>query len=271
MRNLKILKLKYLLPIVILGSFSASFIIPGAGENQTIRAILTSSGILYAILIGFFITDLYTRFDKIRTNVAVEVSGLITYFSFVKVLGKSDHHKAWAEKQRELIDAYVKKFVTVEWHEYEKTDSEFNKILDSLTNIGELKTIKEQETYTNLLPVLSRVAGAREKLIIVGKDRLTKTEWLVVLFLAATLIFNLFYLKEPTLASIIFTGSLTSAVLILTLVLEDLSDLSFGEEIVSVEPYQKIFDAIGKPRFYLKSYIQRGRVHLPEGKEYRTD
>jgi len=269
MRSL--LKLKYLLPLGVFASFTASYLVPGAGEDQTIRTVLAMVGILFAVIVGFFITDLYSRFEKVRENVSTEVGGLITYYSYVKILEKFDHHEPWVKKQRGIIDDYIKKFVQVEWHEYEKTDMEFQTILNSLQEVKELKTNKEVETYTNLLPVLSSISEARERLIIVGKDKLTKAEWIVILFLASTLIFSLFYLKEATFTSVVFTGALSSIVIVLVLILQDLSDLSFGEETVSFEPYEKVFDVIGKPRYYLKKDIKSGRVKPRAGLEYRTD
>jgi len=34
------------------------------------------------------------------------------------------------------------------------------------------------------------------------------------------------------------------------MVLRDLNNLNFGESAVSIEPYERVLDAIGKPRYY---------------------
>jgi len=254
---------------VLLASFTAAYIIPGAGKSDVVTTVLTVAGILFAICIGFFITDLWSRFENIRGSVAIEVSGLITYLHFVKILGEFKAHRAFLKKQTELIDKYVKKFISVEWHDYQYTDPEFNAILDSLKEIKELKTNKESETYSAILSVLGFVSDARKKMTILGQDRLSKAEWTVVLSLSITLIFCLFYLKEPTTTSIVFTGLLTSVTLLLLLILQDLDNLSYGEETISFEPYERIFDVIGKPRFYLKKDVESKRITLPRDKEYR--
>ena len=270
MSILRTIKTKYLVTFVIIISFTSVFLIPIREElNEGINAILGMVGLLFAILVGFFITDLGSRFQRIRENVAVEVSGLQTYYLFVQVLGKFVPHKGWASKQQKLIDKYVREFFYVEWGDYNKIDPYFNAIIESLTDIKKLNSNKEVETYTNFLPLLNEITTAREKLFMYGKDRLNKMEWMVVLFLAGILIFSLFIIRSADPSSLLLSGTLIATVVILLLILHDLDDLSFGEEMVSFEPYETIFDVIGEHRFYLKRDIKRGRVTPPKGMKYR--
>ncbi len=267
---LKKIKINNLITIVILISFLSVFLFPVKGElSEGVKSILGIVGLLFAILVGFYVTDLWSRFQRIRENVAVEVSGLQTYYLFVQILGKSPHHKEWAKKQQELIDRYVREFFYVEWGNYEKIDPYFNTIIESLKEIKELKTNKETETYTNFLPLLNEITTAREKLFIYGKDKLSNMEWIVVLFLAIILVFSIFLIRTPDIPSLFLSGTLISAVTILLLILRDLNDLSFGEEMVSFEPYETIFDVINKPRFYLKRDIESKRIVPPKNIKYR--
>ncbi len=98
--------------------------------------------------------------------------------------------------------------------------------------------------------VYNQHSEARENLVMFGKDKLSWGEWLTILFLGALLLASLFYIKDSSLISIIFTGAITSAVLLLFIVLRDLNNLNFGENAVSIEPYERVLDAIGKPRYY---------------------
>lgn len=162
MSFLRRVKTKYLIVIIIAISFLCVFLLPTKAKvSEGINAILGIVGLLFAILVGFFITDLWSRFQKMRENVAVEVSGLQTYYLFVKILGKFPRHKKWAEGQQGLIDKYIREFFYVEWSDYGKIDPYFNEIIKSLREIKELKTNKEVETYTNFLPLLNEVTTAR--------------------------------------------------------------------------------------------------------------
>lgn len=270
MISLKRIKLNYLVTAVIAGSFLIVFLVPTQEKiGEGVSSILGVVGLLFAILVGFFITDLWSRFQRIREGVAVEVSGLQTYYLFAQVLGSFPQHKQWAKKQQGLIDRYVREFFAVEWQDYGKIDPHFNAIIESLNEIKELKSNKEVETYTNFLPLLNEITTARERLFMYGKDKLSKLEWMVVLFLSAILMFSIFSIRTPDIASLLLAGTLISTVSILLLIIRDLNDLSFGEDMVSFEPYETIFDVIGKPRFYLKRDIESGRVKPPKGEKYR--
>lgn len=55
-------KVKHVIIFLILFSFIASYFFPGIGKNETIKTSITFIGILFGIIIGFFITDLYARY-----------------------------------------------------------------------------------------------------------------------------------------------------------------------------------------------------------------
>ena len=101
-----------------------------------------------------------------------------------------------------------------------------------------------------MLAVCSQRSDAREKLVMYGTDKLSWGEWLVVFFLRGLLLVSLFYSKDSNFVSTVFSGAITSSILILFIVIRDLNNLNFGENSVSIEPYERVLDAIGKPRFY---------------------
>jgi len=266
----RIFAIQYAMPIIVVLFMVAAYYIPGGKEIEVMGIILTVVGILFAVIVGYFITGGWSRYEKVRENVAEEVSGLITYYSFAKVLGRFKRNKKWMEKQRDLIDAYVRKFVHVEWQNYEETNPEFQAIQDSLKDLAEFKTNLETETYSaGIAPTIGDISDTRERLIIIGKDKLSKASWAVSIGLSIALIFCLYYSNTNTLAASFFTGVLAAVVIMLLLILRDLNNLSKGEEIISFEPYQKVFDSIDKPRYYLRRDIEAGRVTLPKDIKYR--
>lgn len=264
----KFLRSRYKLPFIVVLFFGLAVIIPGGEKNEIVGIVLSVIGLLFAIIIGFFINDLWSRFQIIRENVAIEVSGLQTYYQFAKIMAHFPGHKEWTERQRELIDTYVRKFFEVEWDNYGKIDPYFNRIIESMKDIGELKTNNENETYSNMLSLLNEITTSREKLFMYGADRLSRPEWSVIYFLATIFLFSIFFVNTQEIFSILLVGMLSSAIVILILILHDLNNLSYGEEAVSFEPYETIFDIIEKPRFYRKQDVASGRVILPKDKKY---
>ena len=265
----KFMKLKYLFPLVIIASFIAAIYIPTPTEKAIGSMFLGIVGILFGIIIGFFITDLYTRFARMRELIAGEVSALTTAYAFAKVLGSHTANKRWLPKFRDKLAAYASKVLSLGLSDYVKADKEFNAIYDALIPINELKTNKETETYTNVLPVLSRLSDMREDLILFIKDRLSPAEWTTITSLWGIFLFNLFYLKTTDISSIIFTGVLSSIAFMLVLVIKDLDDLSFGYEIIGHEPYERVLDLLGKKRVYRKEDIETGVAKPPKGIKYK--
>lgn len=243
------LKVKHLLFVAIFVSFLAAYLFPGVGDNQTVQNSITFIGILFGIIVGFFIADLYSRYQGIRENAALDSSSLSTFYYLATILGENKKNKKWLETVRTRIHNYVKKFMPLPWEKYAETEKEFGELGNSLKELS-YSTDKENETYSNIVAVYSGHSDAREKLVMYGKDKLTWGEWLVTLFLGVLLLGSLFYIKDTSMVSVIFTGAITSAILILFLVVRDLNNLNFGESSVSVEPYERVLDAIGKPRFF---------------------
>ena len=263
-------QIKHITLLTLILSLVFAIVIPPFGAEKSAEMMLAVLGILFGIVVGFFINDLWTRFEHIRENVSTEVSGLTTYFSFVKILAStSKKHMPFLKETKELISKYLIKFFHVEWHEYKKTDKEFDDIIDSLKDIPPLTTSKQSKTYNNMLPVLFKISTAREKLTMFGSDKLSKAEWGVVISLALTLLFALFSLKTKEITSIIFTWLLTFSIVMLLFVMRDLNNLKFGEDIISFEPYESIFDEMGEKRYYLKEDIESGRVKPPKGVKYK--
>ncbi len=245
------LTVRHVLIFLIVISFLAAYFFPGVKENEAVKSSITFIGILFGIILGFFITDLYARYQGIRNNAALDSSALTTFYTFAKILGENKKNKKWLEKQKTLINNYIKKFMPLPWDRYSETEPEFSAITDSLKEIR-YDTDKENETFSNILGVFSGHSDAREKLIMYGKDKLSWGEWLVILLLGVLLLGSLFYTKDTTMTSIIFTGALSSAILILLFVVKDLNNLNFGESAIAIEPYERVLDAIGKPRFFKK-------------------
>lgn len=243
------IKIKHLLIFIILVSFLASYYFPGVGNDSKVQNSITFIGILFGIIVGFFIADLYSRYQGIRNNAGTDSSCLSTFYFFATIITKETKNKKWLNDVKERIHDYIKKFMPLPWERYSETEKEFAELGKSLKELkysGE----KANETYSNILNVYNQHSEAREDLVMYGKDKLSWGEWLIIFFLGGLLLASLFYIKDGSLVSIIFTGAITSAILIIFIVLRDLDNLNFGENAVSIEPYERVLDAIGKPRYY---------------------
>tara|TARA_Y100000310_G_scaffold163917_1_gene163800 strand:- start:72 stop:833 length:762 start_codon:yes stop_codon:yes gene_type:complete len=243
------IKIKHLIIFAVAISFLASYFFPGIGNDPRVQNSITFIGILFGIIVGFFIADLYSRYQGIRDNSGTEASALRGFYLYSKVLAKENNKKKWLKDVEKRIEKYIHKFMPLQWENYSETEKEFIELGKSIEEI-QYEGSKSAETFASLLDSRSKHSDARENLVMFGKDKLSLGEWLITSFLGSLLLISLFYVKDTSLVSILFTGAITSAILLLFIVLRDLNNLNFGENAVSIEPYERVLDIIGKPRYY---------------------
>ncbi len=240
---------KNALLIAVLSSFALSFLIPSTSGNAFVYNALTFIGIVFAILVGFFITDLYTRYVYIRQNAAADSSNLGSYYYLASILADETGDTAWLELTKQRIKIYVHVFMPLPWERYGQTEVAYDELGKSLKEL-KVSTPKALETYRTMLSVYTQHGTTREVLVMFGKDKLSLGEWLTLGVLGSLLVSALFLTKGADIASILFTGGIMSAVLILFIILRDLNNLNFGEHAVSVEPYERVLENIGEDRYY---------------------
>lgn len=239
-------KIKHLIGFAIVFSFLAAYYFPGVENNQMIQNSITFVGLLFGVIVGFFMADLYTRYQNIRENAALDSSCLSNFYFVATLLaGKKSN---WLEDVRNRLNRYVRKFMPLPWDKYAETEKVYKTLGNSLKELKKPAN-KADEAY-ELLSIYTRLSDVREKLVMYGKEKLSVGDWLVTLFLGGLLLASIFYVKDTTFMSIVFTGSVSSAVLIIFIVMRDLSNLNFGENAVSIEPYERVLDDIGQPRYY---------------------
>ncbi|MBD3259339.1 hypothetical protein GF371_01775 [Candidatus Woesearchaeota archaeon] len=122
-----------------------------------------------------------------------------------------------------------------------------------------------EEAFSKLedIEVLDQNAGE------IAKEKVLPGEWSVMYILTGIIIFCVFYIKEWSLHSIIFTILLTTAVLIVMLIIRDLDNLRLKGEYLGYESGQQVFDVIGKPRYYYYAALVKGYTMKPVGKTFR--
>ncbi len=241
--------IKYAFAVVIILSFGISFLIPSLGGNEFVGNALTFIGILFAVLVGFFITDLYTRYVYIRQNAAADSSNISSYYLLGTILAAEANDEAWMKELTARLTNYVHVFMPLPWEKYDQTERAFGEIGESIKSI-KISTPKATEAYRTILNTYVQHSTSREALVMFGRDKLSWGEWLTLCVLGGLLLISLFLTKDETLISSLFTGGITSAVLILFILLRDLNNLNFGENAVSVEPYERALEGIGQKRYY---------------------
>lgn len=252
------------LSLVLLGI--AAFFIPGHGQSEGVQTILTISTFLFAILAGFYISRLNTRYDQIRELVAQEDALWLSVYKISQFYGAEFQNRI-----RDLIDSY---YIIAYDHDvgtyYKHNAREF---LQVFTELQTLKTPRDNNSdglVSDYIMLLPQIEICRNKSSVLIRERLAPGQWATTVFLATIILFSIFYLKTPEFYSQLSAVLLGTVLVLVLLTIRDLQNLRLWGQTVADESGQEIFDFIGKPRYYNKLYIDEGVMIIPkELKTYR--
>ena len=240
--------------------------IPGYGPSGGVEIILTISTFLFAIIAGFFISRLNSRYDKIRELVADEDAFWFSFYKAAQFLGKR-----FVDKVRELIDKYYIVMFDFDLGGYYKhTAKYFNRVYKELENV-KIKGKKAEQVFDDMVDYLSRIEENRNISSVVAVEKLSKGQWAVLLFLAGIIVFSIFFLKTTEIYSQIFAVILSTVLVLVLLIVRDLQNMRLTGEIPAVESGQEMFDLLGKMRYYPERDVKDRVIKIPENiKEYRV-
>ncbi|MFC2143533.1 hypothetical protein ACFLQN_03980 [Candidatus Aenigmatarchaeota archaeon] len=238
--------------------------IHGNGPSEDITLILTISTFIFAILIGFFIARANSRFDEMRRTCAKEDAFFLSLYKTSQIIGGK-----FAKRIGDLIDEYyiVSYDSELTNYAYKEELPYFLKMWDEVIKLK----IKTSVTYQRLLNTLTSIEEYRNVASTASKEKIGYGQWTVLIILSFVILFNLFFIKTSEIHSIIITVLLSTALVIILLILRDLQNLKFGgEKSLLAESGQEIFESIGKLRYYNEKFLKKGWYDIPNNvKQYR--
>ncbi len=243
-------------PLVIL--------IPGQGSTPIIETILTVASLFFAILTGFFISRLNSRYNEIRELIAAEDAILFSMFEFSKF-----YSKELSKKLANQIDKYYITTFEYNFDDYYKPSTPY--LLNMYTELNKFRRYRDNSVFANLVSKVSELEHVRNKSSVISKERLTRSQWIVLIGLAAIIMTCLLYVSSNQLffqTLIILTAAILTLIL---LTLRDLQNFRLGGKAMPVlESSQEVLEIIGKKRYYNKFLLEIKAYEIPDYvKEYR--
>ncbi|MBI4447997.1 hypothetical protein HY643_03375 [Candidatus Woesearchaeota archaeon] len=222
-----------------------------SAESGIIGVILTVTSILFGLLGGFFISELWTRYTQIRELQGEHSSeGL----NMIKCAESFYTNKKFEKEFKKLLEKAGIVTETVTWKEGHLQIPYVRAIGDSFKLI-KTKNGKENVYFENLLESYDQLVEANVKLDMLGKERLFLSEWFIILTLSAMILFSILFLDTSHLFYKVIILSFPAIIALSVSLLYDLDTLLWSKENISLEPNARLFDAIGVKRFYLKEKI----------------
>lgn len=249
--------------LVIFGVIFLLF--PPIGRFEGAETVLTVSTFLFAILVGFFLTRLNSRYDAIRDLVVREDSNFKVLYQTAKL-----YEPTFTKQLTELIDEYyiISFDNDLNNQDGKATQATFEKIWSLLTD---LKRYRGESGLQSLFGTVAEIERARAASAAISVQKLGSGEWAVLLVLATITLVSIFGLGSQTFALQVINVFLSSTLVLIVLIIRDLQNLLLGGKTLwAEESGQEVLELIGKPRYYNKYFIDLGINTVPaEIEQYR--
>lgn len=229
-----------------------------------IGVILTITSILFGFLSGFFISELWTRYTEIRELVDHRSADGLSMIEYAK------HFFNNKKFQQEFKKSMEKSSIAdeiVEWNETNFAIPYFREAETPFKYIR-IKNQKDSAYFEKLLDNYHDFVEATVRLDTLGKDRLFPSEWFLIILLSIMILFSILSLDISHFFYKIIILLFPPIIILALSIIYDLDTLYWSKEIVSLEPNQRIFDALGVKRFYQKIKKPFISKHI---KNYRTE
>ncbi|MFA6436630.1 MAG: hypothetical protein WC242_00735 [Candidatus Paceibacterota bacterium] len=239
-----------------------------SADPGIVSVVLTIASILFGVLAGFFISELWSRYAEIRTTHSNRASfGL----NMVKLAEHFYMNEKFKKEFTRLVEKSSIADEVVEWDEGDLELEYYRDIAESFKciNLENSKSKTEDEIYlSRLLENYEGFVSSTIKLETLGKERLFVSEWFVLYALSFVVALSLLFLDASNLFYKIIILIFPAVIAIALRIIYELDMMLWGKQTVSLEPNQKIFDAIGVLRFYLK---KKRKFIDTKTKNYRTE
>ncbi len=177
------------------------------------------------------------------------------------------NNKKFEEEFKKIMEKSVIADESIEWGEEHLVIPYLRAIGDSFEYI-KIEDEKDKIYFQKILDNYDALFENYVKLDTLGKERLLITEWCIMIALSLIIGFSILFLDVSSFFSSVVILTFPPIIVLALSIIYDLDKLSWGKEAISLEPNERIFDALGAKRFYLKKRKKLISSHI---KEYRTE
>ena len=249
---------KIVLTAALLLAFVCAFAYPGAQHvGEDIVTIRNVSSLLFGILSGFFVAFLLNRFATIRSLLTRESTMLMELHRIALCFGP-----AFGALVADRIDAYL--VIRFDQDNYFRfTSRGRDALLCLFDDMASLPKLSDQSLVTmhrHFVGTLRETIPLRRETIVTGNITVSAVQWSSLLLLAFILVVALYATKSATLLSSLLTGLLCYAIFLILYVVKDLSELNLGGDYLKYETVERVFETIGKLRYYPISHLREDGI-----------
>ena len=228
-------------------------------QTEGVEVVLTISTFLFAILIGFFMSRLNSRYNEVRDAVANEDSFFVSLYELTQYFDEEV-----IEQVKELMDRYyIKSYDHILGMYYKVNAKEMHDLYQVFENAKLDDTPNGKEIYDVVVATLGSIEINRNKSSVLSNEGMRVGQWLMILMLGTIIVFSLFIYGIDTTYFHVITILISSTIIIIFLIMLDLQNFRLGGTLAVGESGQEVFEMIGRPRYYNKLFLDQGLYKIP--------
>jgi ABC-type multidrug transport system fused ATPase/permease subunit len=243
--------------------FLISLFLPGNGDSNLIEIILGAATFLFGIILAFSTANRHARFSAIRQGLREQDALLLSIYELSKVFDKKI-----SEEIRSRIDALLMVQVDYKLVDFDKCVKKIEELYYYIEKI-KVKNSNQERSLGFMFENAENLLKIEKEVSYHVKDRIMPYEWISLLVLSGVILFSLFYLMESNTISVIVIPLLSTTLILLLLVLEELDSLRWQEQNWIWDPLSNLFIELDLIPYFPEALFLQKRLKLESLKEIK--
>ena len=244
-------------------TFIAIFV-RGYGPQPVIVAMLSVATFLFGIFGAFVMQNRHKRLNEIRSVLRRDDALYIDMYKLAGLFGKETQ-----KQMQKHIDDFITATIDYKLIDYSMASKKFLKLQDFILNLKP-KTRKQYMAYDELLSIIKQSNEQRREVEYLVRNTMLNFKWFTLIGLLSVILFSIFYINDGSIPSIIITVLLSTASVMLLLLIRDLDSLMWKEQMWIWAPLNQLFEELDLLPYYAEPIIATGRVKFKKGHKIRV-
>ena len=245
-------------------SLLLAFFIIGNDTSEFVKIILSVASFLFGILIAFSIANRHARLNAIKESFKKQDAALLSIYFLSKTFGKAIITKTKDKIDKLLISQLDYTLEDISMSAPQKL-KELYLFLEKIVP----KTEVQRETKDKILDLLKELEEIEKEIDYEIKNRIEMYEWASVYILGGMVLLCLFWINTGTIISVLIVAFLSSALVLLLLVLQELENLNWQEESWALRTSVKLFMELDLVPYLPEQIVIDQRINLKKFAEFK--
>jgi hypothetical protein len=225
--------------VAVMASYLIAFLLAPFAPAALTGIVIIPVAIIFVALFGLLAYAAVDRRERLKEAVATELNKMRRIYHLGKNLGTSPHLRSWFTDLHGFVYDYLGGFEKFDISQYDKSNALFRRIAYHVYTVPDLREVKEQVLYTELLAATAIVSDARQKITTLHRSGFSKSHWFEFLIMIAAFVIVVIAGNSDSMLSKLITANILSAGAVLVLFFFEHDTMTADEDRELAKEYVK--------------------------------